>query len=243
MPRIKRYIQTGYTTVNNELLRDQTLSLTDRGLLVTMLSLPDGWNITGRGLAKILPDGRDRVYASLSRLEDHGYLRREQIKINGRFNDEEYQFCDLPVFKEENAQLAILKAEKKKINAARKKSSKENNEAENFLVVSPNEKSEEEKKYIKKKFDTLVESELRAYVAKEIFEADKMKESNSVSSAFFKTVVEVFAEIIEKEPTKRKELTSAGPLDMIYLFENMKNKTNAEEAIKTYFMEEGVFLR
>ena len=243
MPRIKRYIQTGYTTFNNDMTRDQTLSITDRGLLVTMLALPDGWNITGRGLAKILPDGRDKVYASLSRLENHGYLKRHQIKINGRFHDEEYLFCDLPVFKEENAQLAKLKEEKKIVNTAKKKAKKEKQTESKYLLLSPTEKTEKEKEKIKEKFNSLTGKELRNYVAKEIFKGENADEIKSTAPEFFEIVVEVFSEIIENKPEKRDALLSTETLDMIYLFEEVKNKIDAETAVRTYFLEEGVFLR
>ena len=102
MPRIKRIIPKGFTTVSNDCLRDVELSMAARGLLATMLSLPDGWNMSGRGLTAILPDGRDKVFSTLKTLEEKGYLKREPIRENGRFVDTEYQFCDSPIFYVEN---------------------------------------------------------------------------------------------------------------------------------------------
>ena len=84
MPRIKRHVQKGFTTVNNDFLRDSSLALAERGLLITMLSLPDGWNMSGRGLASILPDGRDKVFSTLKKLERKGYLKRELIREENR---------------------------------------------------------------------------------------------------------------------------------------------------------------
>lgn len=118
MPRIKRIIPKGYTTVNNDFLRDTTLSLAARGLLMTMLSLPDGWNMSGKGFAAILPDGRDKVYSTLNVLEEKGYLQREKIREGGRFVDMEYQFCDSPIFIGSNKR---KKTEKDNISSKPKK--------------------------------------------------------------------------------------------------------------------------
>ena len=65
---------------------------------MTMLSLPDNWEFSGRGLAAILPDGRDKVFSSLRRLEEHGYLQRNKITLKGKVVDYEYEFCDCPIF-------------------------------------------------------------------------------------------------------------------------------------------------
>ena len=42
-----------YTVMSNHHLRDKALSLKSKGLLSMMLSLPEDWNYTTRGLAKI----------------------------------------------------------------------------------------------------------------------------------------------------------------------------------------------
>ena len=47
-------------------------------MLATLLSLPDKWDFSIVGLAKILPEGKSAIQASLSRLEHSGYLTRTQ---------------------------------------------------------------------------------------------------------------------------------------------------------------------
>ena len=42
-----------YTVMSNQHLKDRTLTLKSKGLLSMMLSLPDEWNYTTRGLAAI----------------------------------------------------------------------------------------------------------------------------------------------------------------------------------------------
>ena len=72
---IQKQRPTGnYTMIGNDALRDTRLDLTDRGLLATLMSLPETWNFSIIGLMKILPDGRDRIRNSLNRLQKYGYL-------------------------------------------------------------------------------------------------------------------------------------------------------------------------
>ena len=58
-----------YTTMSNYHLRDPNLSNKARGLLSTMLSLPDNWDYTTRGLARICKDGVDGITAQLKELD------------------------------------------------------------------------------------------------------------------------------------------------------------------------------
>ena len=86
-----------YTTMSNYHLRDPNLSNKARGLLSTMLSLPDNWAYTTRGLAKICKDGVDGITAQLKELEQYGYLVRHRIRdSNGRITDMEYIIYERP---------------------------------------------------------------------------------------------------------------------------------------------------
>lgn len=50
-----------YTVMSNHHLRNAGLSLKSKGLLSMMLSLPENWNYTTRGLAKICKEGTDSI--------------------------------------------------------------------------------------------------------------------------------------------------------------------------------------
>ena len=54
-----------YTVMSNHHLRDKALSLKSKGLLSMMLSLPEDWNYTTRGLAKICKEGVDAIGGAL----------------------------------------------------------------------------------------------------------------------------------------------------------------------------------
>ena len=86
-----------YTTMSNYHLRDPSLSNKARGLLSTMLSLPENWDYTTRGLAKICKDGVDGITAQLKELEQYGYLTRRRIRdAGGRIIDVEYVIYERP---------------------------------------------------------------------------------------------------------------------------------------------------
>ena len=98
LPVLKNKIDGKFIVVSRNILKDKRLKLVDRGLLVTLLSLPDKWNFSIRGLAVILPDGRDAIRASLSRLEQMGYLTRSQERSkSGRFGEIYVEVHQIPV--------------------------------------------------------------------------------------------------------------------------------------------------
>ena len=69
-----------YTVMSNHHLRNHELSLKAKGLLSMMLSLPDDWNYTTRGLAKICKEGVDAIGGALRELETAGYIVRHQLR-------------------------------------------------------------------------------------------------------------------------------------------------------------------
>lgn len=48
MPKLVKKMSRDFTIINNKILRDTRLGSSERGLLVTMLSLPDGWSFSIR---------------------------------------------------------------------------------------------------------------------------------------------------------------------------------------------------
>ncbi|EJW92057.1 hypothetical protein EVA_19835, partial [gut metagenome] len=66
-------------------------------LLSMMLSLPEDWNYTTRGLAKICKEGVDAIGAALRELEGAGYIVRHQRRDkSGRITDTEYVIYEQP---------------------------------------------------------------------------------------------------------------------------------------------------
>lgn len=86
-----------YTVMSNHHLRDKALSLKSKGLLSMMLSLPEDWNYTTRGLAKICKEGVDAIGGALRELEAAGYIVRHQLRDRqGRISNTEYVIYEQP---------------------------------------------------------------------------------------------------------------------------------------------------
>lgn len=86
----------GFSVMSNYHLRDKNLSLKAKGLLSMMLSLPDGWHYTIRGLASICKEGVECISSGIRELEKCGYVRRHQPNIDGKFQEIEYVIYEMP---------------------------------------------------------------------------------------------------------------------------------------------------
>ena len=87
-----------FTVMSNHHLRNTELSLKAKGLLSLMLSLPEDWDYTTKGLARICKDGVDSIATALKELERHGYLTRQRIRYeNGQLGDIEYTIHEKPI--------------------------------------------------------------------------------------------------------------------------------------------------
>ena len=86
-----------YTVMSNYHLKDKGLTLKSKGLLSMILSLPEEWNYTTRGLAAICKEGVDAIGSALKELETAGYIVRRQLRgANGRITDTEYIIYEQP---------------------------------------------------------------------------------------------------------------------------------------------------
>ena len=99
-----------YTVMSNMHLRDKELSLKAKGLLSLMLSLPDDWDYTLRGLAAINKESINTISGIVNELIEHGYIIRQQIRgTAGRFGDIDYIIFESP----EECEQYILEHEEK----------------------------------------------------------------------------------------------------------------------------------
>ena len=86
-----------YTVMANHHLRNKALSLKAKGLLSLMLSLPEDWDYTTRGLSCICKDGVDSIRVGIQELEANGYLVRERRRNeNGQYGAIEYTILEKP---------------------------------------------------------------------------------------------------------------------------------------------------
>ena len=96
MAKLRTEKKHGFTTIDNDIFRNQALSLKAKGLLCLMISLPDGWNYSVAGLVALSSDGESSVRSALKELQEHGYFYRRQIRQNGKISDIEYVICEEP---------------------------------------------------------------------------------------------------------------------------------------------------
>ena len=86
-----------YTVMSNHHLRNTELSLKAKGLLSLMLSLPEDWDYTMRGLSRICKDGIDSIRVGVQELETQGYLVRQRVRLpNGQLGSVEYTILEQP---------------------------------------------------------------------------------------------------------------------------------------------------
>ena len=86
-----------YTVMSNHHLRNTNLSLKAKGLLSLKLSLPENWDYTTKGLARIYKDGVDSICAGVRELEEQGYVIRERVRNpNGQLGAIEYTILEQP---------------------------------------------------------------------------------------------------------------------------------------------------
>ncbi|GAA1163032.1 hypothetical protein F4556_000425 [Kitasatospora gansuensis] len=82
-----------FTVLPNALLQDRRLSYTARGLLVDLLSRPDGRREDGRQMADSSTQGRGTVRRALKELTAAGYYRVDTVRLpNGTVRSEAHVF-------------------------------------------------------------------------------------------------------------------------------------------------------
>ena len=77
----------------------QRLTLKSFGLLVKLLSLPDNWEFSEKGLEAIFVDGIASIRSGLKDLEKFGYLKRNRVRDDkGRISNVEWIIFEKPTF-------------------------------------------------------------------------------------------------------------------------------------------------
>lgn len=69
-----------FTVMANLALDDPRLSLKAKGLYAVLMSKPESWTVSYRGLKSQLKEGQTAILAALKELEDAGYLIRRRTR-------------------------------------------------------------------------------------------------------------------------------------------------------------------
>ena len=87
-----------YTVMSNHHLRNPSLTLKAKGLLSQMLSLPEEWDYTLKGLSSINREGIDAIREAVRELERAGYVTRARARNeNGQLAGTDYVIHELPI--------------------------------------------------------------------------------------------------------------------------------------------------
>lgn len=102
MAFLRKEHKENYTCISNDVFKSD-LSLKARGMLCTMLSLPDDWEFGENGLQAILKDGQTSIRSAIKELEAAGFLSRTRERDeNGRMGKCVWIVCDYPHFENPN---------------------------------------------------------------------------------------------------------------------------------------------
>ena len=94
--------ERNYTTISNYPLRDPSLSFKATGVLATLLSYPDNWNVNVKHLAGLKSDGETSVKSALKELREAGYIKKIPVKDDkGRISHWESFIYETPQKDEE----------------------------------------------------------------------------------------------------------------------------------------------
>jgi len=86
-----------YTVMSNHHLRNELLTLKSKGLLSQMLSLPEKWDYTLKGLSRINRESVEAIRTAVLELETAGYIVRRQRRDNrGKMSNIEYTIYEHP---------------------------------------------------------------------------------------------------------------------------------------------------
>lgn len=109
MPVFSIHKNEGYTVINNTVFKDKTLTWKAKGLLSTMLSLPDGWDYSINGLAALSKGGRDQVMSILDELEKAGYVVMTKTR-----NDRGQYITTYDVYEDPSRKIRLGKSDSEK---------------------------------------------------------------------------------------------------------------------------------
>lgn len=141
-----------FTIIRNSIFKDYTLSAKAKGVACQLLSLPPTWEYSVRGLVGLFNDGEASIRSALTELEEHGYLRREQDRSDGKFGKIKYIITD------------VLKSEKPYVeNPQAVNPQAENSVADNHAQLNTKESTTDisttklstTKRYIQSEFENL----------------------------------------------------------------------------------------
>ena len=198
-----------YTIMSNHHLRNKALSLKAKGLLSLMLSLPEDWDYTTRGLASICKEGVDSVCATVRELEAAGYIIRRRVRDkNGQMRGMEYTVLEEPQPpqpKPEQAEPSCAKPEQVKPEQVKPK--REKPVQANPAQLNTKEQKKEITKNVSNPIRTADEREQYRALIRENIEYDILAKNNPADRIRLDELVELMLDTV---CSKRSSIRIAG---------------------------------
>lgn len=116
MAVFRKVKKSDFTVIDNNIFKNAKLTLKAKGMICTMLSLPDDWQFNEEGLAQLSNDSRSGIRNTLNELMEYGYLTRKQLKNDtGKFANMEYTIYEEPLYQKPTAGKPTSEKEHNKI--------------------------------------------------------------------------------------------------------------------------------
>lgn len=110
---------SNYTTINNTIFKDKSISCKTKGFFATIMSLPNDWDFSISGMSSILKEGKKSIYSSIKELQDFGYVKKNTVRNNkGLIVKIEYTFFETPMDKGFNPQSPERQADEQEVDSA-----------------------------------------------------------------------------------------------------------------------------
>ena len=99
MAILRKVKKTDYTIIDNNIFKNKQLTLKAKGMICTMLSLPDNWEFSEMGLTELSNDSRTGIRTTLEELTKFGYLTRKRLRDDmGKLTTTEYVIYEEPMY-------------------------------------------------------------------------------------------------------------------------------------------------
>lgn len=99
--RLINDIDKNFIMVPNYILMQRNISLKAIGLYAKLLSFPNDWNFTEKGLMSLIKDGKDSLKSALQELEDLGlFYKFQSRKSNGTLGEIIFYISPVPMTQE-----------------------------------------------------------------------------------------------------------------------------------------------
>lgn len=118
MAILRKIKKADYTIIDNNIFKNKNLTLKAKGMICTMLSLPDGWTFSEEGLTQLSNDSRTGIRSTLKELQEYGYLKRERARNEkGILGEAIYTIYEEPMYQKPTLEKPMLvKKHNKELN-------------------------------------------------------------------------------------------------------------------------------